>query len=88
MFFKRKQFNSYMIQLVKTFKKNDRHKVLKPFYWIKFVGFLKNSLYLIICNKRKRFLRSHQGLIGYSLYYSSYHNKNATFRAKVEKKKN
>lgn len=87
MFFKLKHFNYNMLYLIKNFKKSNKRCIVKPFIWTKIIGFLKNSIYMTTCNKRKRLVRPHQGLIGFSVYYSLYHNKNATFRAKVEQKK-
>lgn len=89
MYFRNKSLNSNMLYLIKkyTYKKRRKRTIIKTFNWTKIIGWLNNKIFIAVCRNKKRLVRANQALIGFSLYYSLYHNKNATFRAKVEKKK-
>lgn len=89
MYFKNKSLNSNMLYLIKKYSylKKKKRTIIKTFNWTKIIGWLNNKIFVTVCRNKKRLIRANQALIGFSIYYSLYHNKNATFRAKVEKKK-
>lgn len=88
MFFKLKFFNNALLNFIKLKKKNFKKILLhKSYIWTKSIGYLNGLTFLTINKKKKRIMRFNQGNIGLNLYYSLYHNKNATFRSKLEQKK-
>lgn len=88
MHFTNKSLNSNMLYLIKRYNPlKKKRTIIKTFIWTKIIGWLNNKIFFGICRKKKRLIRANQASIGYSIYYQLYHNKNATFRAKVEKKK-
>ena len=88
MFYKNKFFNELLFIFIK--KKLNKHLRVVPtktFIWLKSIGFLKGYSFLVNNNNKKRVIRFNQANIGLNIYYSLFHNKNAKFRARVEKKK-
>ena len=87
MIFRLKLFDTVINDFIKTKNRKNKRKKHVTFNWLRCANYLKRYKFILWNNKKKRIVKWNQVTIGLSCYYPIYNNKNATFRARLEKKK-